>query len=187
MGYPASPLRGFFVVVPRVLPSLAVTIAGQAGLFRQPPCAGRRMIGSASMSAARLPTSSGAVRGRAASSRSSSQGVSTPHDQSQACRGHMKVCGMAGVEPGAIDAVFHGTTVATNMVIERRRRGRHDHDARLPRHPAHARHKRPHNFSLQFDVPWQSKPLIKRRNRIAVSDTSCRRLARSPCRLPRTR
>ncbi len=28
-----------------------------------------------------------------------------------------------------------------------------------------ARHKRPHNFSLQFDVPWQSKPLVKRRNR----------------------
>ena len=33
-----------------------------------------------------------------------------------------------------------------------------------------ARHKRPHNFSLQFDVPWQSKPLVKRRNRIAVSE-----------------
>jgi N-methylhydantoinase A len=33
-----------------------------------------------------------------------------------------------------------------------------------------ARHKRPHNFSLQFDVPWQSKPLVKRRNRIAVDE-----------------
>jgi N-methylhydantoinase A len=33
-----------------------------------------------------------------------------------------------------------------------------------------ARHKRPHNFSLQFDVPWQSKPLVKRRNRIAVTE-----------------
>jgi hypothetical protein len=28
-----------------------------------------------------------------------------------------------------------------------------------------ARHRRPPNFSLQFDVPWQSKPPIKRRNR----------------------
>ena len=26
-----------------------------------------------------------------------------------------------------------------------------------------ARHKRPHNFSLHFDVPWQSRPLVKRR------------------------
>jgi len=32
------------------------------------------------------------------------------------------------------------------------------------------RHKRPHNFSLQFDVPWQSAPLIKRRNRIVVDE-----------------
>ena len=32
------------------------------------------------------------------------------------------------------------------------------------------RHKRPYNFSLHFDVPWQSRPLIKRRNRIAVTE-----------------
>jgi len=32
------------------------------------------------------------------------------------------------------------------------------------------RHKRPHNFSLHFDVPWQSRPLVKRRNRIAVTE-----------------
>ena len=32
------------------------------------------------------------------------------------------------------------------------------------------RHKRPHNFSLQFDVPWQSNPLVKRRNRIPITE-----------------
>jgi N-methylhydantoinase A len=32
------------------------------------------------------------------------------------------------------------------------------------------RHKRPHNFSLHFDVPWQSRPLVKRRNRIAITE-----------------
>ena len=64
---------------------------------------------------------------------------STPHDQSEGVvQGILKVCALAGVEPGAINAVFHGTTVATNMVIERDgARGRHDHDARLSRHPAH--------------------------------------------------
>lgn len=31
-------------------------------------------------------------------------------------------------------------------------------------------HKRPHNFSLQFDVPWQSNPLVKRRNRIPITE-----------------
>ena len=45
---------------------------------------------------------------------------STPADQSEGVvQGILKVCALAGVEPGAIDAVFHGTTVATNMVIER--------------------------------------------------------------------
>ena len=65
--------------------------------------------------------------------------ASTPQDQSEAVvEGILKVCRLAGVAPGDIDAVFHGTTVATNMVIERSgARGRHDHDARLPRHPAH--------------------------------------------------
>ncbi len=33
-----------------------------------------------------------------------------------------------------------------------------------------ARHKRPHNFSLQFDVPWQSKPLVRRRDRLPVTE-----------------
>ena len=33
-----------------------------------------------------------------------------------------------------------------------------------------ARHKRPHNFSLHFEVPWQNRPLVKRRNRIPVTE-----------------
>jgi N-methylhydantoinase A len=33
-----------------------------------------------------------------------------------------------------------------------------------------ARHKRPHNFSLQFDVPWQSKPLVRRRDRLPITE-----------------
>jgi len=97
---------------------------------------------------------------------------STPHDQSEGVvAGILKVCGLAGVEPGAIDAVFHGTTVATNMVIERDGAKVGMVTTRGFRDILHmARHKRPHNFSLQFDVPWQSKPLVKRRDRIAVSE-----------------
>ena len=65
--------------------------------------------------------------------------------------------------------VFHGTTVATNMVIERNGADVGMITTHGFRDILHmARHKRPHNFSLQFDVPWQSKPLVKRRNRIAV-------------------
>ncbi len=97
---------------------------------------------------------------------------STPADQSEAVvRGVVEACAMAGVTPDQVDFVFHGTTVATNMVIERKGAEVGMITTRGFRDILHmARHKRPHNFSLQFDVPWQSKPLVKRRNRIAVSE-----------------
>src|SRR5665213_4337879 len=98
--------------------------------------------------------------------------ASTPADQSIAVvQGVVEVCKIAGVPPADIDLVLHGTTVATNMVIERK-------GARVGmittsgfRDILHmARHKRPHNFSFQFDVPWQSKPLVRRRDRLAVTE-----------------
>jgi N-methylhydantoinase A len=97
---------------------------------------------------------------------------STPADQSEAVvRGVLEVCQMAGVAPGELDFLFHGTTVATNMVIERKGAEVGMITTRGFRDILHtARHKRPHNFSLQFDVPWQSKPLVKRRNRIVVTE-----------------
>ncbi len=97
---------------------------------------------------------------------------STPHDQSEGVvEGILKVAALAGVEPGAIDAVFHGTTVATNMVIERAGAKVGMVTTRGFRDILHmARHKRPHNFSLQFELPWQSKPLVRRRDRLAVTE-----------------
>ena len=97
---------------------------------------------------------------------------STPADQSEGViRGVLEVCRMAGVAPGEVDFLFHGTTVATNMVIERTGAEVGMITTRGFRDILHmARHKRPHNFSLQFDVPWQSKPLVKRRNRIPVTE-----------------
>lgn len=97
---------------------------------------------------------------------------STPHDQSEGVTdGVLQVCNLAGVEPGDIDVLFHGTTVATNMVIERNGADVGMLTTRGFRDILHmARHKRPHNFSLQFDVPWQSKPLVKRRNRLPITE-----------------
>ncbi len=97
---------------------------------------------------------------------------STPHDQSEGVvAGVLQVCKQAGVAPGEIDVLFHGTTVATNMVIERNGADVGMLTTRGFRDIMHmARHKRPHNFSLQFDVPWQSKPLVKRRNRIPITE-----------------
>ncbi len=97
---------------------------------------------------------------------------STPADQSEGVvKGVLQVCEIAGVEPGDIDVLFHGTTVATNMVIERNGAEVGMLTTRGFRDIMHmARHKRPHNFSLQFDVPWQSKPLVKRRNRLPITE-----------------
>ena len=97
---------------------------------------------------------------------------STPEDQSlDVIQGMLAVCEMAGAKPADIELIIHGTTVATNAVIEYdgaevgmvTTRGYHD--------IIHmARHKRPHNFSMQFDLPWQSKPLVRRRHRIPVTE-----------------
>ena len=97
---------------------------------------------------------------------------STPADQSEGVvKGVVEICGIAGVGPGDIDMLVHGTTVATNMVIERKGAEVGMITTRGFRDILHmARHKRPHNFSLQFDVPWQSKPLVKRRNRLPVTE-----------------
>ena len=97
---------------------------------------------------------------------------STPEDQSVGVvKGVVEVCKIADVDPADVDVVFHGTTVATNMVIERKGAEVGMITTRGFRDILHmARHKRPHNFSLQYDVPWQSMPLVKRRNRIVVDE-----------------
>jgi N-methylhydantoinase A len=97
---------------------------------------------------------------------------STPSDQSLGVvQGVVEICRIADVSPGDISMVLHGTTVATNMVIERKGADVGMITTRGFRDILHmARHKRPHNFSLQFDVPWQSKPLVKRRNRLVVDE-----------------
>ena len=98
--------------------------------------------------------------------------ASTPHDQSEGVlRGLEELCEIAGVRRDDVDLIVHGTTVATNITIE--------HDGaevgmlttRNFRDILHiGRHKRPHNFSLHFEVPWQNRPLVKRRNRIPITE-----------------
>ena len=97
---------------------------------------------------------------------------STPHDQSAGVlKGLLELCEIAGVTREDIDLVVHGTTVATNITIEHNGAEVGMLTTRNFRDILHiARHKRPHNFSLHFDVPWQSRPLVKRRNRIPVTE-----------------
>ena len=98
--------------------------------------------------------------------------ASTPHDQSEGVlRGLSELCEMAGVRPGDIDLIVHGTTVATNITIEHTGAEVGMLTTRNFRDILHiGRHKRPYNFSLHFEVPWQNRPLVKRRNRIPITE-----------------
>ncbi len=97
---------------------------------------------------------------------------STPADPSiGTVSGITELCEMAGIKPADLDQVFHGTTVATNIVIE------HD-GARVGmittqgyRDILHiARHKKPMNFSLWQNLPWQAFPIVRRRFRLTVNE-----------------
>lgn len=96
---------------------------------------------------------------------------STPSDPSQAVsHGLDELCRKAGVALSAVDLLFHGTTVATNIALEHK--GVEvglitTHGFRDILHIA--RHRKPFNFSLQQELPWQSRPLVKRRFRKTVN------------------
>ena len=46
--------------------------------------------------------------------------ASTPADQSEGVlKGVLEICGMAGISPADVRMIVHGTTVATNMLLER--------------------------------------------------------------------
>ncbi len=96
----------------------------------------------------------------------------TPEDPSQGTiRGIREVTEGAGESPAALDQVFHGTTIATNIVIEH-------NGARVGmittegyRDILHiARHKKPLNFSNYQDLPWQAYPVVRRRDRLTVPE-----------------
>jgi N-methylhydantoinase A/oxoprolinase/acetone carboxylase beta subunit len=96
----------------------------------------------------------------------------TPDDPSQGTvQGIEELTALAGTDPSQLEQVFHGTTIATNIVIE--------HDGAQVglittegyRDILHiARHKKPLNFSNYQDLPWQRYPIVRRRYRLTVPE-----------------
>lgn len=77
----------------------------------------------------------------------------------------------AEVDTDAINYFMHGTTVATNIVLEHNGARTGLITTEGFRDILHiARHKRPQTFSLQLDLPWQSHQLVRRRHRFAVAE-----------------
>lgn len=97
---------------------------------------------------------------------------STPADASAATlEGLDGLCEEAGITPSQIDQFFHGTTVATNITLERSGAKVGMLTTRGYRDILHiARHKRPLSFSLYQEVPWQKHPLVRRRYRRPVTE-----------------
>src|SRR5438093_1218387 len=98
--------------------------------------------------------------------------ATTPDDPSQGTvQGIRELAEGAGTAPSQLDQVFHGTTIATNIVIEH-------NGARVGmittegyRDILHiARHKKPLNFSNYQDLPWQRYPIVRRRDRLTVPE-----------------
>ena len=94
----------------------------------------------------------------------------TPDDPSRAIiQGIAEICRDNGVAAGDIDYVLHGTTTATNAVLEHKgaRAGMLTNEGF--RDIIHiARHQRAEHYSIMQDLPWQSRPLVKRRHRKVV-------------------
>jgi len=81
------------------------------------------------------------------------------------------LCRAAGVELAEVTNLLHGTTVATNLVLTQTGAEVGMVTTEGFRDIVHiARHKKPFNFSLQQELPWQSRPLVKRRHRLTVSE-----------------
>jgi N-methylhydantoinase A len=97
---------------------------------------------------------------------------STPDDPGRALvSGIVELCAHAGVAPGDLDGVLHGTTVATNAVLEHRgaRTGMITSDG--VRDVVHiGRHQRPEPYSVMLDIPWQSRPFVERVHRLTVPE-----------------
>lgn len=85
--------------------------------------------------------------------------------------GLREMCRQAGVTPADIDYFMHGTTIATNIILEHNGAKCGLITTEGFRDILHiARHKRPYNFSLQLDLPWQKRELVKRRHRLTVPE-----------------
>jgi N-methylhydantoinase A/oxoprolinase/acetone carboxylase beta subunit len=82
-----------------------------------------------------------------------------------------ELCSRSDIRRDVVDHVFHGTTIGTNAVLE--------HDGAVTgmittagyRDVVHiGRHQRPQHYSIRQEVPWQDRPLARRRHRRTVTE-----------------
>src|SRR5713101_2274679 len=93
---------------------------------------------------------------------------STPEDPSE---GLIEGLRSAGDDSMGVDFLAHGTTIATNSLLQYDGAQVGMITTRGYRDILHiARHQRPLHYSIQMEVPWQDRALIRRRNRKVVTE-----------------
>ncbi|HEX2884995.1 hydantoinase/oxoprolinase family protein [Vineibacter terrae] len=85
--------------------------------------------------------------------------------------GILELCTRNGIDAADIDYVFHGTTIATNAVLEYRGAEAGMITTKGFRDIIHiGRHQRPQHYSIMQEIPWQDRPLVRRRHRKVVTE-----------------
>ncbi len=78
-------------------------------------------------------------------------------------RGVLELCRSVAIDPGAITHVYHGTTIATNAVLEYKGARTGMITTKGYRDIIHiGRHQRPMHYSIMQEIPWQHHPLSAR-------------------------
>jgi N-methylhydantoinase A len=97
--------------------------------------------------------------------------TTSPDPSEGVLEGIRRLCASEGVPIGQVDYLFHGTTVATNAMLENKGARTGMITTKGYRDVIHiGRHQRPQNYSIMQDIPWQERPLVLRRHRKTVTE-----------------
>ena len=87
----------------------------------------------------------------------------TPGDPSDGVMsGLAELCERNHIDRATIDHVLHGTTIATNAVLEHKGARTGMVTTKGYRDILHiGRHQRPQHYSIMQEIPWQNRPLVR--------------------------
>jgi N-methylhydantoinase A/oxoprolinase/acetone carboxylase beta subunit len=86
-------------------------------------------------------------------------------------QGVLELCRNVGVDPASVTHLYHGTTIATNAVLEYKGAVTGMITTKGYRDIIHiGRHQRPMHYSIMQEIPWQHQPLVRRANRKVVAE-----------------
>lgn len=86
-------------------------------------------------------------------------------------QGIVELCEQAGITPADVEQVLHGTTIATNALLEHKGAEAGMITTKGYRDVIHiGRHQRPQHYSIMQEIPWQDRPLVRRRHRKVVGE-----------------